>query len=575
MAVEIKQREIPSNIKHNLDNIHPLLQNIYLSRGITESKFLEKDLKNLYSYDLLLNIDKAVELIYKHILNKNKILIIGDFDGDGATSTALAVDFFRQLGVSISFLVPDRFTYGYGLSVDLVDLAKQKFNPDLIITVDSGISCLNGVARAKELGFDILVTDHHLPGDNLPVADCIVNPNLKEDSFPSKNLAGVGVIFYVLLALRAKLRDENWFASQNKNIINMAQFLDLVALGTITDLVPLDYNNRILVMQGLTRIRQNMARVGIKALLKISKKNHTNITASDLGFFIGPRLNAAGRLDDMSLGINCLLSNDPMQALRMAESLDSLNQERKLIEKDMKADAISIIKKLDLDNKSLPVAFCLYNPDWHQGVIGIVASRIKELYHRPVVVFTEDNDEIIKASCRSVENVHIRDVLQSVANQQPDLIIKFGGHAMAAGLSIKKSNFDEFKQLFTSEVNKFLDIENIKGVYHTDGSLEHSDFNLNLVTLIKNSEVWGQQFPEPSFCNEFKVLDQRYLAGSHIAFKLNYNNLISVDAIIFNCQENPWFNKNLNFIKVIYKLDINEYNNNKKIQLLIDYLEEI
>jgi len=341
--------------------------------------------------------------------------------------------------------------------VDLVDLAKQKYNPDLIITVDSGISCLAGVARAKELGFDVLVTDHHLQGESLPIADCIVNPNLKTDVFPSKNLAGVGVIFYVLLAFRAKLRDCKWFEENNRPVINMAQFLDLVALGTVTDLVPLDYNNRILVTQGLNRIRQGFARPGIKALLKISKRNYLNITASDLGFSIGPRLNAAGRLDDMSLGINCLLSLDPIAALNMAESLDSLNQERKLIEREMKAEAIDIINNLNIDGNKLPVAICLFNPDWHQGVIGIVASRIKELYHRPVAVFTQDNSEIIKASCRSVEGVHIRDVLQNMNNLDPDLIIKFGGHAMAAGLSIKKSKLDKFKELFIQEVNKLLD----------------------------------------------------------------------------------------------------------------------
>ncbi len=584
MAVEILERSIP-DVAHELSELHPVLQKVYLSRGIYKKEQLEKDLKNLHPFELLKNIGKAVDLIYQHIIDKSKILIVGDFDGDGATSTAVAVEFFRTLGVNISYLVPNRFEYGYGLSVELVEVAAN-LNPNLLITVDSGIACLKGVALAKSKNIDVLVTDHHIPGEFLPNADAIVNPNLKGDLFPSKNLAGVGVIFYVLLALRAKLRAENWFIKNNKPEINMAQFLDLVALGTVADVVPLDYNNRILVSQGLLRIRTGQCRVGIKALLKIAKKNSYNLVASDLGFAIGPRLNAAGRLDDMSLGIECLLASDPMSAFNLAEHLDALNHERKVIEREMKTDALDIIKNLNLNsesnNKSLPVAFCLYHDSWHQGVIGIVAARIKELYHRPVIIFAKDNAEFIKGSCRSIEGVNIRDVLQAVSTNNPDLIVKFGGHAMAAGLSIRIENLSTFTDKFTEEVNHILDATNIRGKYITDGTLGFDDHNLEFAALLKNAEPWGQKFPEPTFTGEFIVIEKRVLAEVHISFKLKpvlkdnesyYGG--AIDSIIFNCTDVSWFNEKLFKIKAVYKLDINEFNNQKKVQLLIDYLEPL
>jgi single-stranded-DNA-specific exonuclease len=589
MAVKITARPIP-DIAHELVDLNPTLQKIYLARGVSKLAELEKDLKNLYSYKLLSNITSAADLIYKHLVNKNKMLIIGDFDSDGATSTALAVDFFRKINANINYLVPNRFEYGYGLSVELVELA-SKNNPDLLITVDSGIACLKGVAAAKEKNIEVLITDHHIPGIELPIADVIVNPNLKDDMFPSKNLAGVGVIFYVLLALRAKLREENWFVKNNVAEINMAQFLDLVALGTVADVVPLDYNNRILVAQGLNRIRSGECRIGIKALLKIAKRNHQNIVASDLGFAVGPRLNAAGRLDDMSLGIECLLADDPLISLSIAENLDALNYERKAIERDMKTEAIDIIKKLNLDNNNLPVAFCLYQENWHQGVIGIVAARIKELYHRPVVVFADDglsNNQYIKASCRSIDGVNIRDVLQNVAVNNPGLLVKFGGHAMAAGLSLKKADFAKFTEVFTAEVNKLLDADKIHGVYTTDGELDFNFLNqdlLNLAKLLKNAEPWGQKFPEPCFSGEFIVVDQRIVGEIHLSLKLKIINQTetdnftganissTIDGIIFNCAEAEWFNKKLSRVKIVYKLDINVYNNTSRVQLLIDYLE--
>lgn len=577
MAVKILSRKVP-DLKHDIDFLHPILQKIFLSRGVTTSKELDQELQNLLPFDLLTNIDRATSLIYKHINLKNKILIIGDFDGDGATSTALAVSFFRELGVEVDYLVPNRFEYGYGLSVELVIEAKKR-NPALLITVDSGIACIPGVKQAKDFGLDVLVTDHHLPGDNLPVADCIVNPNLKDDKFPSKTLAGVGVIFYVLLALRAKLKQENWFERNNKPIINMAQFLDLVALGTITDVVPLDYNNRVLVANGLKRIQSGVCRVGIKALLKISKKNYKNVTSTDLGFSVGPRLNAAGRLDDMSLGIECLLCQDPMSAFRIAENLDALNYERKAIEKDMKLEALCIINNLNFDDTNLPLAFCLYQDSWHQGVIGIVAARIKELYHRPVIVFAEDNEEYIKGSCRSIEGVHMRDVLQNIATKYPKLINKFGGHAMAAGLSIKKSDYERFNQEFLSEISNHLSHDNIYGRCETDGQLDYHDIHLDLAKLIQQYGPWGQHFPEPTFSGDFIVLEKRLLGNSHYAFKLrpDINNYIggAIEGIIFNCQEAHWFEQNLFKVRLVYKLAINEFNNNIKLQLLVDYLEPI
>lgn len=580
MVVKIIPREITS-VNHNLDQLHPVLQKIYLTRGINDIEDLNCELNKLIPFNLLSNIDKATDLIYSHMVKNSKILIIGDFDGDGATSTSLAVDFFRQLGVNISYLVPNRFDYGYGLSVPLVHEAAKK-EPNLLITVDSGIACLAGVKAAKELNIDVLVTDHHLPGENLPEADCIVNPNLKGDKFPSKNMAGVGVIFYVLLALRSKLREKNWFILNNKPELNMGQFLDLVALGTITDVVPLDYNNRILVKNGLNRIQAGVCRVGIKALLKISKRNYKTITSSDLGFSVGPRLNAAGRLNDMSLGIACLLAEDPMKAFTMAESLDALNHERKMIERDMKLEALDIIKKLDLsldNHESLPLAFCLYQQNWHQGVIGIVAARIKELYHRPVIVFAEDNEEYIKGSCRSIEGVHMRDVLQNIASQNPDLIPKFGGHAMAAGLSIRKADFNLFNQLFVAEIGKTLCHEDIYGKYCTDGALEDRDLSLDFAELLKQHGPWGQHFPEPQFSGEFIVSEQKVLAQNHLSLRLKPSNTdykgTSFDGIIFNCSEAKWFNDKFFKINIVYKLDINEYNNQRKVQLLIDYLEHV
>ena len=578
MSVEILTRVVPC-IDHELENLHPVLQKVYLARGISKQAELEKDLKTLHSFKLLKNIELAVELIYQHIINKNRILIIGDFDGDGATSTALGVDFFRQLGVDILYLVPNRFEYGYGLSVELIETA-AKLNPNLIISVDSGIACLNGIALAKSKNIDVLVTDHHMPGENLPNANVIVNPNLRDDTFPSKNLAGVGVIFYVLLALRAKLREQNWFAINNKPEINMAQFLDLVALGTVADVVPLDFNNRILVQNGLTKIRTGQCRVGIKALLKIAKRNHRTIVASDLGFAIGPRLNAAGRLDDMSLGIECLLAEDPMTAFRMAENLDALNIERKAIEREMKLEALAIINNLNLDTNNLPIGFCLYHPNWHQGVIGIIAARIKDLYHRPVIVFAQDNNIYIKGSCRSVEGVNIRDVLQAVATNNPGLIVKFGGHAMAAGLTIKTEDLAKFTELFQEQVSQVLDRSNIHGKFNTDGVIDFDSNEdlLELADLLKNAEPWGQHFAEPTFTGEFIVADQRVLADIHMSFKLKPHNQYlggNIDAIIFNCADLDWFKQKLYNIKIVYKLDINEYNNQKRVQLMIDYLEAI
>ena len=579
MVVEILERSVPQ-IDHDLHDLHPVLQKVYLARGIHKKDQLEKDLKNLLSFKLLSNIDAAVELILKHIQLKNKILIIGDFDGDGATSTALAVDFFRQLRADISYLVPNRFEYGYGLSIELIEVA-AKLEPSLIISVDSGIACLKGIALAKSKNIDVLVTDHHMQGHDLPIADVIVNPNLKVDTFPSKNLAGVGVIFYVLLALRSKLREINWFAQNNRSDINMAQFLDLVALGTVADVVPLDYNNRILVQNGLTRIRTGQCRVGIKALLKVAKRNHRNIVASDLGFAIGPRLNAAGRLDDMSLGIECLLAEDPMTAFSMAENLDALNIERKAIERDMKLEALSLINNLELDNNNLPIGFCLYNSSFHQGVIGIIAARIKDLYYRPVIVFAQDNGVYIKGSCRSVEGVNIRDVLQAIATSHPDLILKFGGHAMAAGLTIKLVDLEKFTDLFNQEVAKVLNIADIKGKFKTDGEIDFDDRDLDLLELtgvLKNAEPWGQHFTEPSFTGEFIVSEQRVLADIHMSFKLKpHNNYLggNIDAIIFNCAELGWFHQKLYKVKIVYKLDINDYNNQKRVQFMIEYLEAI
>src|SRR3990167_1242274 len=516
-----------------LSSLPPLLQKIYLARKIESMNDIDRSLSALLPYQNLSNIEKAAARLADAIEKNQFILIIGDFDADGATSTAVAVAALKLFGATkVDFLVPNRFTFGYGLTPEIVDVAATK-SPDLIITVDNGISSIDGVARANHFNIDVIVTDHHLQGDQLPDAFAIVNPNQKNDLFESKNLAGVGVIFYVMLAVRAELILRNYFTKNNINKPNLANLLDLVALGTIADVVPLDKNNRVLVHQGLQRIRANKACPGIQALLKITNKDYINLIASDLGFSIGPRLNAAGRLDDMSLGIHCLLESNVEKALEKAEQLDQLNHERRAIENDMKNQAFQIVDQLDF-NKALPIGICLYDANWHQGVIGLVASRVKEKLNRPVIAFANAGHHIIKGSARSVYGVHIRDILDCIAKKYPDLLSKFGGHAMAAGLSIHQKDFQQFSIIFSDIISQHLTEDQLKQHIESDGVLNHADLTLENAHLLREAGPWGQHFPEPIFDGEFDIVNQRLVGGAHLKLVLKpIDGNYCVEAIAF------------------------------------------
>lgn len=552
--------------------LHPLLQRIYLARGIESPQQLQYDLTNLPSYKELLNIDAAVECLYEALLQQQKIVIVGDYDADGATSTALAVKALRAFGFEhVAYLVPDRFKYGYGLTPEIVKVAAE-MQPNLIVTVDNGVASIDGVAAAKKLGIKVLVTDHHLAGGELPNAVAIVNPNQPNDSFSGKNLAGVGVIFYVMLALRSWLRAQHWFEDNNMSEPNMADFLDLVALGTVADVVSLDYINRILVHQGLKRIRSGKSCSGILALLQVAKRKYRSVVASDLGFGVGPRLNAAGRLEDMSLGVECLLAETQSDAYILANELNDLNQERKGIEDEMRKQALQILDSFCLE-KQLPVGVCLYDANWHQGVVGLVASRIKDKIHRPVIAFARVSENEIKGSARSINGVHIRDVLENIAIKHPELITKFGGHAMAAGLSLELSNYQSFCEVFANEVQDLVSEADLSGEIHTDGELCAADFELSVAEMLRNAGPWGQGFVEPIFVGEFEILDQRLVGEKHLRLTLGVSGSDkTVNAIAFGIDTNIWPNYRCSKLNAIYRLDVNEYNGFKNLQLVIERL---
>jgi len=557
------------------DDIHEVLQRIYSARGVSSKRELDLSLSSLLSYESLSDIQVAVNIIIEAIFQSKSILVVADFDCDGATSCAVAVRGLRSLGLEkVNYLVPNRFEYGYGLTPEIVDVAAN-YKPDVLITVDNGIASIAGVVRAKELGMQVIITDHHLQGSELPNADAIVNPNRNDDAFESKNLAGVGVIFYVLLAVRARLRDLDWFSKNDMTTPNFAELLDLVALGTVADIVPLDVNNRILVEHGLRRIRGGHACAGIDALLEISKRHSDKVVASDMGFAIGPRLNAAGRLEDMSVGIECLLSDSPKKAKELAIKLDTLNQERKEIENDMREQAFSILDSIqkNTNEADLPVAICLYDESWHQGVIGILASRVKERFNRPVIIFAEGLDGEIKGSARSINGVHIRDVLDAIATQHKGLIKKFGGHAMAAGLSIEKNMFEQFNSAFKGEVSRWVNQSDLQGYIVTDGELDSQYLTLELASLLRHSGPWGQGFPEPVFEGDFIVLQQRIVGEKHLKMLLQtLDGAEKINAIAFNAVDRccP---KNNDKIKITYSLDANEFRGEISLQFMVDYIE--
>lgn len=561
-----------STEQSELSTLHPLLKRIYAARGIKSSDELETGLENLLPFTLLKGIHEFTAQLYAALQAQEHILIIGDFDADGATSSALAVSALKRFGAKkVSYLVPNRFEYGYGLTPEIVDVAALQ-QPGVIITVDNGISSVEGVARAKELGIKVFITDHHLPGKDLPNADAIVNPNQSDDFFPSKNLAGVGVIFYTMLALRSHLRKIQWFVQQKITEPNMAEFLDLVALGTVADVVPLDFNNRILVHQGLKRIRAEKNRPGIQALLQISNRKNDRLVANDLGFAIAPRLNAAGRLEDMSLGIECLLAENLAAALPLAQRLDELNKERREIENTMQQQAIHALSTLEL-TQNLPMGVCLHDASWHQGVIGIVASRIKEKVNRPVIAFASINENELKGSARSVPGLHIRDALDAIAKRHPTLIRKFGGHAMAAGLSLHPEHYAAFNAAFAEEVARHLSAEDLKEHIISDGELSDTEITLEIATLLRESGPWGQTFPEPLFDNHFYLREQYIVGGKHLKMSLSLTeNGTLIDAIAFFVDTEKWPNHRADKIHAAYRLDVNEYQNRKKVQLLIEDL---
>ncbi|MEX4084315.1 single-stranded-DNA-specific exonuclease RecJ [Haemophilus influenzae] len=569
----IKRREIPVG---NSVSTHPLLDRLYRARHIKNTKELDRTLKSMLNPNQLYGIDQAVNLLVEAYQQQQKIVIVGDFDADGATSTALSVLALRQLGFSdVDYLVPNRFEQGYGLSIPVAEMALEK-GVQLLMTVDNGVSSFEGIAFLKEKGIRVLVTDHHLPPETLPPADAIVNPNLSQCHFPSKSLAGVGVAFYLMLAVRAKFRELGIFTAETQP--NFTDLLDLVALGTVADVVPLDQNNRILAYQGLMRIRARRCRPGIIALAEVANRNVEQFTSSDLGFCIGPRLNAAGRLDNMSIGVELLLANEMSKARELALDLDELNQTRKEIEAGMKLEAIKICQNLTALFKELPYGITLYQPDWHQGVLGIVSSRVKDQYHRPVIAFTQDSEGILKGSARSIEGLHMRDVLERIHSQHPNIILKFGGHAMAAGLSIREEYFADFQYLFNQTIADWLDEEHLQGIIWTDGELNSNEFNLETAELIKSVGTWGQGFPEPCFDGEFKILDQRAIGQNknHLKMLLEpKQGGVLLDAIAFNIDTRLYPDLSIKQARLAYKLDINEFRGNRSLQLLVDYIEPI
>ncbi len=574
-AKQLKARVV-SVIPADLHALHPVLARIYAARGVQSSDEVQYLLKKLALPQQFLGMPQAIALLTEALQQQQRIVVVGDFDADGATSTALVVLALRAMGaLYVDYLVPNRFKFGYGLTPEIVDVALVEKNPELIITVDNGISSREGVERAQQAGVKVLITDHHLTGKNLPTADAIINPNQPDCSFPSKNLAGVGVAFYVMAALSSHLKSIGWFADKPAPV--MTDFLDLVALGTVADVVQLDYNNRILVAQGLERIRAGKCRAGIKALFKVAGRDLATLQAVDLGFSIAPRLNAAGRLDDMSHGIECLLTNSEGLAQQYAEELNSMNIERRSIEAEMQQEALQLMANLELTAENLPPALVLYNQDWHQGVIGIVAGRLKEKFHRPSVVFAsaDESGDVIKGSARSISGIHIRDAIEMVATQYPGLITHFGGHAMAAGMTIPRANFDIFQQALTRVIKKIATEEHLTAALATDGELEAQYFSLELAQLLRSSGPWGQAFPEPLFAGEFVCLDQRVLKEKHLKLQLKHPLTGQpLEAIAFNVDIANWPTSPPKVL-LAYRLDVNTFRGESRVQLMVEYLEAI
>ncbi len=546
-----------------------LLDRVFAARGISDPSQLERGLVNLLSPADLPEIDIAAARLADAVEQNQKILIVGDFDADGATSVALCLLALRAMGaVNVDFLVPNRFDYGYGLSPEIVQLAAT-LAPNVIVTVDNGVASVDGVALANEAGIDVVVTDHHLPGDVLPDAHALVNPNVGDNAFASKSMAGVGVAYYLLSWVRQTLRQRDYFASRQIPEPNMAQYLDLVALGTVADVVPLDQNNRILVHQGLLRIRRGKTRPGIAALARVGKRDLTTLSAADMGFALGPRLNAAGRLQDMSVGIRCLVTDDPAEAGQLAAELDSLNQTRREIEQGMVADAEMILTQITPAPDEMGIA--VYHESFHQGVVGIVAGRLREKFHRPAIVFADasDTSDELKGSARSIDGLNIRDVLDSIATRLPGMLPKFGGHAMAAGLSIKRVHLARFQKAFDKAVRAAVTQDMLDAVLLTDGSLNQEQLNLQTVATLADAGPWGNGFAEPLFAGEFTLVNQRVVGQDHLKLVLGFNDQL-IDAIAFRQKPLDGQPKQVN---VVYKPALNDYAGQQTLQLMVEYIE--
>jgi len=563
--IQIQQRPFLTR-PEQFQGVPSFMAEILARRGVQSEQELELKLKHIMPPHLK-GLDAAVELIDQAIDRQQQIVIIGDYDADGATSTALMILVLKEMGAKVEYLVPDRFKYGYGLTPKIAELAKQSYQPDVLITVDNGISSHAGVETAQALGMQVIITDHHLTTKPTPNAEAVVNPNQLGCDFPSKALAGVGVAFYVLAKLAS------YRTQQGKSSTKVTQYLDLVALGTYADVASLDYNNRILIDTGLKRIQQYQCRAGILALLDIAKRDAATLRAQDLGFVVGPRINAAGRMESMRIGIECLLAADMAEAYPIAQQLNQLNVERRQVEAEMKQQAISALQHVQLQADSLPAALVMFDEQWHQGVIGIVAGRLKEQFHRPSLVFAPDEDGIhIKGSARSIEGIHIRDLIEQVAERYPHLVSHFGGHAAAAGLTLRKENFDEFKTVFTQCIAE-MDEDLFQAVLWTDGQLEHSDLHLSTLDYIEQLGPWGQKFPFPQFEGRFKVIDSRWLKDQHLKLKLASGQQ-SINAIAFNAIDRFKFDPALGYVDLVYTLERNVFNGNTSLQLHIVHLKQ-
>lgn len=569
---QLRRREVDDSITLP-DDLSPLLRRLYASRGVKTSDDLQRGLKGMLHWRDLTGVEKAVEMLHDAFEKNMRIMVVGDFDADGATSTALSVLALRAMGCqSVEYLVPNRFEDGYGLSPEVVDQAHAR-GAQMIMTVDNGISSHAGVDHAHKLGIGVLVTDHHLPGDTLPNADAMVNPNLADCPFPSKSLAGVGVAFYLMLVLCNHLKDKGWFDSRGIAVPKIVEFLDLVALGTVADVVPLDANNRILTWQGLSRIRAGVCRPGIKALLEIANRDASKLVASDLGFALGPRLNAAGRLDDMSVGVALLLCDNLGEARVLANELDALNQTRKEIEQGMQAEALTLCEQLERSSDELPGGLAMYHPEWHQGVVGILASRIKERFHRPVIAFAPAGNGQLKGSGRSIQGLHMRDALERLDTLYPGLMLKFGGHAMAAGLSLEEARFDEFQRYFGELVTEWLDPALLQGEILSDGELSPQEMTIEMAQMLREAGPWGQMFPEPLFDGRFRLLQQRLVGERHLKVMVEpVGGGPLLDGIAFNVDTAIWPDNGVREVTLAYRLDINEYRGNRSLQLIIENL---